>query len=83
MTGFERFQEYGRIRSIAKDVDPYSLTFEKDDRLKVALSTGQVIDAENFHHLRDTAVYGYISMIFTIGMDKRQQPLSYNEINTI
>ena len=37
---FEAFSEYGRIRSIAKDVDPYSMTFENSNKLYVALSSG-------------------------------------------
>lgn len=76
MTDFERFKEYGRLREIAKKVDPYSLTFEQDHKLHIALSTGQVIDAEQFHERSDNAVFGWLTTLFLIGMDKRQKSLS-------
>lgn len=76
MSDFERFKEYGRLREIAKKVDPYSLTFEQDHKLHIALSTGQVIDAEHFHERSDNAVFGWLTTLFLIGMDKRQKSLS-------
>ena len=72
MADFERFQEYGRIRRIAKKVDPYSLTIERDNKIYVVLSSKQIISADKFHGMRDAAVFGWLNMLFTIKMDKRQ-----------
>ena len=76
MTDYERFQEHGRLRQISKDVDPYSLVYENNNHLYVALSTGQSVAADKFHGMRDFAVYSWLTVLFTIGMDKRQQSLS-------
>lgn len=76
MTDYERFQEHGRLRQISKDVDPYSLVYENNNHLYVALSTGQSVAADKFHGMRDFAVYSWLKVLFTIGMDKRQQSLS-------
>lgn len=83
MSDFERFREHGRLREISKKVDPYSLVFEKANRLYIALSTKQVISADKFQNISDAALKSWLTVLFTIGMDKRQKPLSYNEINTI
>ena len=72
MTDFERFQEYGRIRSIAKDIDPYSLTIEKDNKLYVILSSKQVIDADKFHLMKDSTVHTWLKLLFDIKMGLRQ-----------
>lgn len=72
MRGFEHFQEFGRIRSIAKDADPYSITFEDNGRMYIAISSGQVIAADKFRHLRDTTIYGYIKMLLMFKLDNRQ-----------
>lgn len=69
MTDFERFKEYGRLRRIAKSIDPYSMVFEKNKELYIALSTGQVLKAEHFHERSDNAVYGWLTTLFYIGMD--------------
>ena len=76
MTDYERFQEHGRLRQISKDVDPYSQVYENNNHLYVALSTGQSVAADKFHGMRDFAVYSWLKVLFTIGMDKRQQSLS-------
>lgn len=83
MTDFERFQEHGRLRQIAKDVDPYSLVFENNNHLYVALSTGQTVAADKFHGMRDSAVFHWLNVLFLVGMDRRQKPLSIEQINTI
>ena len=76
MSDFERFREHGRLREISKKVDPYSLVFEKANRLYIALSTKQVISADKFHDVSDAAVRSWLTVLFTIGMDKRQKSLS-------
>ena len=76
MSDFERFKEHGRLREISKKVDPYSLVFENNNHLYIALSSGQTVSADKFHGMRDFAVYSWLKVLFTIGMDKRQQSLS-------
>lgn len=76
MSDFERFREHGRLREISKKVDPYSLVYENNNHLYVALSTGQSVAADKFHDLSDDAVHNWLKVLFTIGMDKRQQSLS-------
>lgn len=68
MTDFERFQEYGRLRRIAKSVDCYSLVFEKNKHLYIALSTGQIVDGSNLHERSDNAVYGWLTCLFLMKM---------------
>lgn len=76
MSDFERFREHGRLREISKKVDPYSLVFEKANRLYIALSTKQVISADKFQNVSDAALESWLTVLFTIGMDKRQTSLS-------
>lgn len=76
MSDFERFREHGRLREISKKVDPYSLVFEKANRLYIALSTKQVISADKFQNVSDAALKSWLIVLFTIGMDKRQTSLS-------
>lgn len=76
MSDFERFREHGRLREISKKVDPYSLVFEKANRLYIALSTKQVISADKFQNVSDAALKSWLTVLFTIGMDKRQMSLS-------
>lgn len=76
MTDFERFREHGRLREISKKVDPYSLVFEKANKLYIALSTKQIVSADKFQNVSDTAVKSWLTVLFTIGMDKRQASLS-------
>ncbi len=76
MSDFERFKEHGRLREISKKVDPYSLVFENNNHLYVALSTGQSVAADKFHDVSDAAVFSWLTVLFTIGMDKRQKSLS-------
>ena len=66
MTAFENFQQYGRIRNIAKSVDPYSMTFENNDQLYVAISSGQTIRAEKFKHMSDDAVKHWLKLLLNI-----------------
>lgn len=73
MSDFERFQEYGRLRRIAKSVDVYSVVFERNKQLYVALSTGQVIKADHLHERTDIAVYGWLTTIFLIGMETKRR----------
>ena len=68
MTDFERFQEYGRIRRIAKEVDPYSVTFERDNRLYVAISSGHIIKADKFSIQSDNAVRDWLKLMLDIGL---------------
>ena len=68
MTDFERFQEYGRIRRIAKEVDPYSMTFERDKKLYVAISSGHVIKADKFRTQSDDAVRDWLKLMLDIGL---------------
>ena len=65
MTDFERFQEFGRIRQIAKDADKRSVTYEKNRQLYIKLSSGQVIGADKFHGFRDSTIFGYIKMFLS------------------
>ena len=83
MTDFERFQEHGRLRQISKDVDPYSLVFENNNHLYIALSSGQTVSADKFHGMRDFTIYCWLKVLLTIGLDKRQHPLSNRTIETI
>jgi len=66
MTAFENFQQYGRIRNIAKRVDPYSITFENNGELYVAISSGQTIKAEKFKHMSDNAVNYWLQLLLNI-----------------
>ena len=70
MSDFERFKEHGRLREISKKVDPYSLVFENNNHLYIALSSGQTVSANKFHGMRDFAVYSWLKVLFTIGLDK-------------
>ena len=79
MTDFERFQEHGRLRQISKDVDPYSLVFENNDHLYIALSSGQTVSADKFHGMRDFAVYSWLKVLLTIGLDKKHMLLSIEQ----
>ena len=65
---FEAFSEYGRIRRIAKSIDPYSMTFENNNKLYVALSSGQVVRAEKFQHMTDDTVKHWLKFLFDIRM---------------
>ena len=69
---FEAFGEYGRIRRIAKSIDPYSMTFENNDQLYVALSTNQVIAADKFVIMSDKAVHEWLQLLFNIKMGLRR-----------
>lgn len=73
---FEAFSEYGRIRRIAKSIDPYSMTFEKDNKLYVALSSGQVVAAEKFKGMKDSTVLNWLNLLFTVKMDLKQACLN-------
>lgn len=65
---FEAFSEYGRIRRIAKSIDPYSMTFENNNKLYVAISSGQTIRAEKFKHMSDDAIKHWLKFLFDIRM---------------
>ena len=73
---FEAFSEYGRIRRIAKSIDPYSMTFENNNQLYVALSSGQVVAAEKFKSMKDSMVSNWLNLLFTIRMDLKQACLN-------
>lgn len=73
---FEAFSEYGRIRRIAKSIDPYSMTFENNNKLYVALSSGQVVAAEKFKSMKDSMVSNWLNLLFTIRMDLKQACLN-------
>ena len=73
---FEAFSEYGRIRRIAKIIDPYSMTFENNNKLYVALSSGQVVAAEKFKSMKDSMVSNWLNLLFTIRMDLKQACLN-------
>lgn len=66
MTDYENFLQFGRIRNIAKSVDPYSMTFENNDQLYVAISSGQTIRAEKFKHMSDAAVKHWLKLLLNI-----------------
>lgn len=66
MKAFENFLQFGRIRDIAKSVDPYSMTFENNDELYVAISSGQTIRAEKFKHMSDDAVKHWLKLLLNI-----------------
>ena len=65
------FLQFGRIREIAKEVDCYSLTFEHDNQLYVAISSGQTVRAEKFKHMSDEAVKHWLQLLFNIKMGLR------------
>lgn len=73
---FEAFSEYGRIRRIAKSIDPYSMTFENNNKMYVALSSGQVVAAEKFKSMKDSTVSNWLNLLFTIRMDLKQACLN-------
>ena len=66
MTAYENFLQFGRIRNIAKSIDPYSMTFENNDQLYVAISSGQTIRAEKFKHMSDDAVKHWLKLLLNI-----------------
>lgn len=68
MTDFERFQEHGRLRRISKAVDPYSIVYENNGKLYIALSTGQTVRADKFHGMGDKAVKSWLTVLFNVGM---------------
>ena len=72
MTAYERFQQYGRIRKIMKSVDEYSILFERNDHMYVALSTNQVIAADKFVIMSDKAVKDWLQLLFNIKMGLRR-----------
>ena len=63
---FEAFSEYGRIRRIAKSIDPYSMTFENNNKLYVAISSGQTVRAEKFKHMSDDAVKHWLTLLLNV-----------------
>ena len=63
---FEAFSEYGHIRRIAKSIDPYSMTFEHDNQLYVAISSGQIIRAEKFKHMPDNAIKHWLKLLLNV-----------------
>ena len=72
MTAYERFQQYGRIRKIMKSVDEYSILFERDNHMYVALSTNQIIAADKFAIMSDKAVHDWLQLLFNIKMGLRR-----------
>lgn len=78
MSDFERFREHGRLRMISKKVDPYSLVFENNNKLYIALSSGQTVSAEHLHERSDNAVYGWLTTIFLIGMEMKKHGIPQN-----
>lgn len=62
----ENFLQFGRIRKIAKSIDPYSMTFENNGQLYVAISSGQTIRAEKFKHMTDDAVKHWLKLLLNI-----------------
>lgn len=72
MTAYERFQQYGRIRKIMKSVDEYSILFERDNHMYVALSTNQVIAADKFAIMSDNSVKDWLQLLFNIKMGLRR-----------
>lgn len=71
MTDYDRFVEYGRLRRISKSVDPYSIVFENHNKLYIALSSGQTVSADHLHERSDNALYGWLTTLFYIGMDRK------------
>ena len=65
---YEAWRQYGRIRRIAKEVDPYSMTFERDNKLYVAISSGHVIKADKFKMQSDDAVRDWLKLMLDIGL---------------
>lgn len=66
MNDYENFLQFGRIREIAKRVDPYSITFENNGELYVAISSGQTIKAEKFKHMSDNAVNYWLQLLLNV-----------------
>lgn len=65
-SAYLNFLQFGRIREIAKDVDEYSLTFEHDNQLYVAISSGQTVRAEKFKHMSDDAVKHWLTLLLNV-----------------
>lgn len=66
MNDYENFLQFGRIREIAKRIDPYSITFENNGELYVAISSGQTIKAEKFKHMSDNAVNYWLQLLLNV-----------------
>lgn len=54
-----------------KSVDEYSILFERDNHMYVALSTNQVIAADKFTIMSDEAVHDWLQLLFNIKMGLR------------
>ena len=70
---FENWKQYGRIRRLAKKVDPYACTFENNGEMRIALSTGQTIGADKLMHLSDDGASAFIYLIYTIGKECKKK----------
>ena len=62
----EHFFFYGRVRKIVKSVDAYSCVFEKNNHIYIALSSGQVINAEKFALISDKAAATWLKLLLNI-----------------
>ena len=68
---YEEWLEYGRIRKCAKAVDCYSVLVERGWSLYIYLSTGQEVKADKFKGLKDEAIIGWLTVLYTIGRDRK------------
>ena len=66
LKAYNDFVQFGRIRKIAKRIDPYSITFENNGELYVAISSGQTIRAEKFKHMSDDAINYWLKLLLNI-----------------
>ena len=72
MTDFERFQEYGRLKKIARDADPYSCIYENNKHLYIALSSDQTVRADKFHYMKDSTVFNWLRLLLNIRLGIKQ-----------
>ena len=66
MSDFERFRFYGRVHMIVKSVDDYGCVYERNNKIYVALSSGQIIRADKFAGLSDKAVRTWLTLLLNI-----------------
>ena len=60
---FESWKQFGRIRETVKKADPAAVVYERNEKIKVLLSTGQEIDAEKFKTHTDEMIIFWIHFI--------------------
>ena len=60
---FESWKQFGRIREAVKKADPAAVVYERNEKMKALLSTGQEIDAEKFRTHTDDMIIFWIHFL--------------------